>query len=102
MEGLTVGRVVHYALSTDDAKIINERRIAVNQPAGERLPGVQYHIGNPVESGEHCAMVITQVWNTDGLINGKVVLDGLDDYWATSRRYSEQKEPGTWHWIEKA
>lgn len=102
MEGLTVGRVVHLVLSSNDVYDINKPRDAGNIPLNERIPGLQYHIGNNVQEGQHCAMVITQVWNPDGLINGKVLLDGLDDFWATSRNYSDAKEPGTWHWIEKA
>jgi len=103
MEGLTNGRVVHYVLSEDDAKLINERRKAANQtPVNERIPGIQYYVGNNVEPGKHCPMVITEVWNVDGLVNGKVLLDGQDDYWVTSKYYSDEKKPYTWHWIEKA
>lgn len=102
MEGLTVGRVVHYVLSEGDAVEINKLREA-QLPVSEQLPGIQYHIGNKVEAGEHCAMVIARVWNSDiGLINGKMLLDGTDDYWATSRSFSDEKKPGSWHWIEKA
>lgn len=103
IDGLTPGRIVHYVLSEDDAKTINARRKAANAiPDDHKTKGVQYNIGNSVEAGEHCPMVIVKVWNTDGLINGKVFLDGYDDHWVTSRSFSEQKEPFTWHWIEKA
>ena len=103
MEGLTVGRIVHYVLSEDDARAINARRIATNQiPISEHIPGLQYHVGNSAEAGEHCAMVIVKVWNDQGLINGKVLLDGMDDYWVTSKSFSDEKKPYTWHWIEKA
>ena len=103
MEGLIVGRVVHYVISEDDAKAINARRTEANQiPPSEKLPGVQYFVGNSVEAGEHCAMVIVKVWNSDGLINGKVLLDGRDEYWTTSKSFSDEKKPYTWHWIEKA
>lgn len=79
MEGLTVGRVVHYVLSASDAQEINKLHEAANIPFDERVPGIQYHTGNRVEAGEHCAMVVVKVWNSDiGLINGKVLLDGLD------------------------
>jgi hypothetical protein len=47
-------------------------------------------------------MVIVKVWNDQGLINGKVLLDGMDDYWVTSKSFSDEKKPYTWHWIEKA
>lgn len=103
MDGLTVGRVVHYVLGEDDAKIVNERnQIGNDLSVDEQVPGLQYHGGNSVATGQHCAMVIVQVWSVDGTVNGKVLLDGLSNYWVTSRRYSDAKEAGTWHWIEKA
>jgi hypothetical protein len=103
MEGLTVGRIVHYVLNAEDARTINTRHKAGNEtPISERIPGVQYHGGNIATEGEHCAMVIVKTWDSEGLVNGKVLLDGLGDYWTTSRRYNEQKETGSWHWIEKA
>lgn len=104
MDGLTVGRVVHYVLTKSDAEQIEEQHKAGNStPHNERIPGLQYAAGNSVSAGDHCAMMIVKVWNpTNGLINGKVFLDGLDDFWATSRSYDENKTPGSWHWIEKA
>lgn len=103
MDGLTVGRVVHYVLSESDVKQIDMLRKAAGEiPPSERVPGVQYHFGNGVEVGKHVAMVIVEVWGAEGLVNGKVLLDGLDVFWATSRSYSDAKEPSTWHWIEKA
>lgn len=103
MDGLTVGRVVHYVLSEGDAQEINKLHEAANIPRDERVPGIQYHTGNHVDAGDHCAMVVVKVWNPDiGLINGKVLLDGMDDYWAMSRSFSDEKKPSSWHWIEKA
>lgn len=103
MDGLTVGRIVHYVLSEEDAERINAKRKEANSiPLLDRIPGVQSHVGNQVEAGEHCSMVIVKVWNQNGLINGKVFLDGTDEYWVTSRSYDEEKKPYTWHWIEKA
>lgn len=102
VSGVTVGRAVHYVLSEQDAKEISARRLAANMFT-DKIPGVQYHQGNPVEAGQHCAMTITAVWNDQGLINGKVHLDGFDDHWVTSRSFdNESKKPFTWHWIEKA
>lgn len=104
MDGLTVGRIVHYVLSEQDAGEINDRRKAANQaPKAERLPGAQYYNGNRVEAGQHVAMGIVAVWNQDGLINGKCFLDGTDEHWVTSKSFdNEEKKPYTWHWIEKA
>jgi hypothetical protein len=87
-QGLTPGRIVHYVL-----------------PAGFRY------------KGEHRPAIVVKVWPYSAgadqypLIQLQVFLDGANDgrefrdnslYWATSVHYSEEKEPGTWHWIEKA
>lgn len=103
MEGVTNGRVVHYVISDSDAQEINARRYAADIPKDEKIEAIQYHVGSVVNAGDHCAMVITRVHNAEiGLINGKVLLDGIDDHWVTSRSYSDEKMPGSWHWIEKA
>lgn len=103
MDGLTPGRIVHYVLSETDVESIDEKRKQANNiPLPQRVPGVEYTEGNHVEAGQHCAMVIVQVWNTEGMVNGKVLLDGKDTLWVTSRKYSDAKEPHSWHWIEKA
>jgi len=95
MEGLTEGRIVHYVL----------------------------------DSGEHRPAIVVKVWrypdpdvvDQDGaaLLNPRNGCSNLQVFtdsdagakfndalppvmWATSRVYSENKEPGTWHWIEKA
>lgn len=80
MEGVTEGRIVHYVL-----------------PDGNH-------------AGEHRPAIIVKVWNqTGGYVNLMVFVDGTNDYphysgpvWATSIGYSEDKEPRTWHWIERA
>ena len=86
MEGLTEGRIVHFVMP----------------------------------SGEHRPAIVVRVWNIDhceGYSNLCVFVDGLNDVkrsesdsskdipmtlWETSICYSENKEIGTWHWIEKA
>ena len=80
MEGLIEGRIVHY------------------------MP-------NEKESGHshHMAAIVVRVFGgTDGIANLTVFPDWLNDghsgdgvFWATSRKYSEGKEPMTWHWPEK-
>ena len=91
MEGLTGGRMVHYVLAEHD-------------PVKEG------------KAGEHRPALVIVDHSGEGTANLGVVLDGTNDvdvnipafreffplYWATSRRYSEEKEPGTWHWIERA
>jgi hypothetical protein len=86
--GLTVGRLVHYVL-----------------PSGYGYPG------------EHRPAIVVKVWeplSEPFPIQLVVFLDGSNDAsgqgklaplatWATSVRYDpEGKEPGSWHWIERA
>lgn len=87
MDGLIEGRVVHYVMP----------------------------------NGKHRPAMVSRVWESErGMVNLVVTLDGRNDIgdlkaagvhpddiqgfqlWATSEYYSEQPEPHTWHWIEKA
>lgn len=80
VEGLTEGRIVHYVL-----------------PDGR----------NP---GEHRPAIVVKVWpSSNGSANLMVFVDGTNDYadysgavWATSVPFSEEPQPRTWHWIERA
>ncbi|MBI2020137.1 hypothetical protein HYS94_01835 [Candidatus Daviesbacteria bacterium] len=87
MDGLQIGRIVHYVL----------------------WPHETNH-GFP----EHKAAIITNLFGNDGLANLTVFMDWSNDKkdspgdamsgplcWATSRPYSEEPKPGTWHWPEK-
>jgi hypothetical protein len=48
--------------------------------------------------------VIAQTWEATSYqhdeVNLKVLADGPTDFWRTSVPYSEDKQPGTWHWPE--
>jgi hypothetical protein len=94
MDGLTEGRIVHFVLAE------NEHRPAIVVKVWR----------NYNEAGE-------LVPPDNGVSNLQVFTDGLNDRyhseqlpqgfesgiaWKTSVLYSENKEPGTWHWIEKA
>ena len=97
MDGLTEGRIVHYVLESGRNK------------------------------GEHRPAIVVRDWKQEnGLVQLQVFTDGHNDgfenmvagmqsngeavslrwsantLWRTSVHYSEAKEPGTWHWIEKA
>lgn len=81
MDGLTEGRIVHYVLPDGRSK------------------------------GEHRPAIVVKVWNKEiGYVNLQVFTDFSNDgvpyesgqYWATSVNYSEDPQPRTWHWIEKA
>jgi hypothetical protein len=107
MEGLTVGRMVHFVASESDCIQINRRRkdaldVRLRVVNNTWPMGAQAHVGNSVEPGQHLAAVIVYVWNDSGLVNLKVLLDGNDDFWATSISFAESPSPHNWHWIEKA
>lgn len=88
MQGLTVGRIVHY--------VLQEGRNA-GQPRAAMVVRV---LDSPVVP--------------DGVVNLHVMLDGLNDAgaenqvpdhmsaWVTSVHYSEEPKPGTWHWPPRA
>ena len=79
----TVGRIVHYRLSEQDAEQITNRR----RDAGA--------VGNSVRAGDTYPMVIVGVWSPT-LVNGQVVLDGPDTLWVTSVTLGDG--PRTWSW----
>lgn len=76
MDGLTVGRMVHY--------------VAYGTPNGEFPQGV------------HRAAVVTAVEDADKGIVSLCVLNPTGIFFNQGLRYDEAKAPGTWHWIEKA
>lgn len=95
---MKIGTTVLYRLSEVDAEQINRRRTtgsAIAEQIGkDRWPlGAQAHIGNNVAAGQQYPMVITRTW-TETTVNGQVLLDGTDVFWATSRVQGDQ--PGTW------
>lgn len=102
----TIGRIVHYTLSAEDAEKINRRR----EHAARYMPihvansnGVMVHVGNRAAEGQVLPMVIVAVWGETehALVNGKVLLDGSDEFWATSRAPGPA-EPGKWSWPPRA
>lgn len=85
MIGLSPGRVVHYVLSSTD---LDEKH--------------QHNVG------QHRPATIVAVWSkTNGCSNLVVLVDGTNDgiagcvLWATSREFSDEMKPGTWHWPER-
>ena len=78
MQTPTIGRIVHYVLSAQDAQQIEAARKASGT------------FGNHVQEGTLTTAVIVAVWPGD-LCNLKVLLDGPDTFWALSRpRHSEE------------
>lgn len=101
----TIGRIVHYRLSADQAEDINRRRKHARDHMAEHhtnANGAQVHVGNEVREGEAYPMIITQVWGQDenSAVNGQVFLDGNDLFWAKSVSVGEG--PGTWSWPTRA
>lgn len=93
----SVGRIVHYTLSEDDAARINKRRRdAETSEIAKDESGVVVHAGNRVREGDVYPLVITRVWGDQegAAVNGQVLLDGNDTFWATSRKGGENQ--GDW------
>lgn len=88
IEGLTVGRIVHYTFSEGD---VPKRPDAV---------------------GTDAAAIVVHDWNKEtGCVNLLVFADGTNDtgdadrgnvLWLTSRTFSETPKRGFWHWPERA
>jgi hypothetical protein len=106
----TIGRIVHFRITTQHAAEINRRR-TTGAAIAERLGydfgdprvkawpvGAQAHIGNEASEGQTYPMLITRAWgNTpDSAVNGQVFLDGNDVLWATSVVVGEG--PNTFSW----
>lgn len=89
MPAPAIGCIVHYRLTEDDARHIQQQR------AHDLLHG------NFVQEGQVYPAAVVRVFagSPDGTCNLKVLLDGPDTYWATSRH--EGDEPGTWSWPER-
>jgi hypothetical protein len=96
----SIGRIVHYTLSAQDAEAVNKRRADSSAHMAEHREnsnGVQIHVGNGVREGDIFPMVITRAWPADTHgVNGQVFLDGNDLLWVTS--IAEGEGPRTWSW----
>ena len=98
----SVGRIVHYTLSSSDAEQINRRRttgaaILERIHTGAWPLGAQAHIGNEASEGQVYPAMIVRVWGDSGCSNLQVFLDGNDTFWATSRNQADG-EPSPLHW----
>lgn len=99
----TIGRIVLYKLSKYDVEQINRRR----QDAKDKMDwhrllktGAMVHIGNTVSEGQEFPMIVVATWGTgpDQAVNGHVLLDGSDTFWATSRHVGDK--PGDYRWMD--
>jgi hypothetical protein len=101
----TIGRIVHYRMSKENAEAINRRRAHTRSHIDahrSNANGVQVHVGNDVSEGDAFPLMITRVWGNqpDCYVNGQVMLDGNDLFWATSVKVGEG--PGTYSWPTRA
>ncbi|MFE3452367.1 hypothetical protein ACFXJ8_25935 [Nonomuraea sp. NPDC059194] len=110
----TVGRIVHYSLSEQDAQAINRRRADFDafqrshahphEPGQPGATGHQAHVGNTARAGDVYPAVVVRVFaggtEVNGVCNLQVLLDGNDTYWATSRTWGEGE--CRWSWPPRA
>jgi len=99
-----IGRIVHYRLTAEQARIINSRRV------------VSVFHGNWASADQVCPMIVTAIWPlkyVDGArlaihaeggayessvgVNGQVLLDGNDSLWVTSAPHHRELH-GCWFW----
>lgn len=102
----TIGRIVHYTLTAADAEAINRRRAdydAFRRTASHDTQGAsgrnghQGHFGNHAYEGDQYPAVVIRVHDEPTVtVNLKVLLDGNDEYWATSVK--EGDGSGSWSW----
>lgn len=95
----TVGRIVHYCLTAEDAEQINRRRQDAQSNMYEHQvnkKGVMVHVGNMAQLGQVLPMIVVRINGPGDYINGQVFLDGNDLFWARSA--SQGTGPGTWRW----
>jgi hypothetical protein len=100
----TLGRVVWYVFSALDAEKINRRRQHARNHMEAHISasvGTMIHVGNDVHEGDKAAAIVVAVHGDkpDSYVNLKVMLDGSDDYWATSVKVSDGEQPGAYHWM---
>lgn len=87
----SIGRIVHYTLSEQDADHINRRRAHAKEQATLGGHNHPVHVGNSVSAGDVHPMTITRTWGDtpESSVNGQVMLDGNDLHWVTSRSQGE-------------
>ncbi|MGW5737027.1 MULTISPECIES: hypothetical protein [Streptomyces] len=97
----SIGRIVQYRLTEQDANAINQQRKDFHESrSADQQTGFIGHVGNRTAAGDVFPAVVVRVWNESTVTcNLQVLLDGADTYWATSR--AEGSEDGRWSWPER-
>ena len=98
---ITIGRIVHYKLTQDDAKFMNKRREDAQkniEKVRDESIGYQLHVGNAVSEGDTVPMIVVSVVNDNesNTVNGQAFLDGNDTLWITSAPKGEDN--GQWNY----
>jgi len=97
---VTIGRIVRYTLTEQDANAINKRRAdATTNRQTDPLEANGYvaHVGNHAEAGQVFPATVVRVFDpSTTTANLQVTLDGNDTYWATS--VAEGEGQGRWSW----
>ena len=92
----TIGRIVHYCLTEQDAECINRRRVNYHlDPSNE---GFIFHTGNVANAGDVFPAMAVRVNDDGASVNAQVLLDGNDTLWVTSVVESVGAVPGGWFW----
>lgn len=92
----SIGRIVHYRLTADDASRIMQWRHDRAANWGAVHHGAQAHWGNPVSEGDIVAMIITSPDSDDLIAGGQCILDGNDSYWVQGAHQGD--DAGQWNW----
>lgn len=97
----TIGRIVHYRLSKQDAAEINRRRQRYAD-APDQSWGFLAPVGNHAAAGQVFPADIVRVFGDSpkSAANLQVKLDGTDVLWVTSRTCGD--EDGQWSWPGRA
>lgn len=91
----SIGRIVQYTLTQQDADTINRRR--AGRATRDRID-VQT-LGNRADAGQTYPATIARIFDptqVNPACNLQVTLDGVDSHWATSR--TEGTGEGHWAW----
>lgn len=112
----TVGAIVNYTLTQDDADGATRRRTETSPlPVIDATTyflwpaGAQAHVGNDAHAGDVVPMVVVRVFPADPqanahapgaqTVNGQAFLDGNDVLWVTGVYESVGPKPGCWNAI---
>lgn len=104
----TIGRIVHYSLSENDAESINKRRADTAkhlEAHREASTGVQVHVGFEVTAEDVFPAIVVGTHEDSDNLDLRVLLNGTDILWSPDAPYSPYAaapEPGSWFWPPRA